>query len=325
MNLTLSLLDQLTYPGPRLPWIRKWLIEDVWNRQLYESRKPTEYLMQGEWAVNNFESIISATADRVYGEFPVPSESDKSFLKILSDKNAAVVVFDGLSLREIPIILQLSESSGLKVKKTDCSCAAIPCETIDFVERELGCGRVAPSQLPGRKDLRDKGITVVYTNNITQPVSDADPDNALLVWSSFPDNTYRDSGAKFVNHFEHIHVRFETAWMNIVQRLKNRKRIIITSDHGYVFFGTGMDFPLISQDRESRELNAYFGNDRYAILSENPDPPESDNIFVDTQKQVAMLKGRVKTRSTGEAAAKLYKHGGLSLMEMFIPWVELET
>ena len=324
MNLTLSLLEKLTDSGPRLPWIKKWLIEDVWNLHAYESLTSTEYLIQGESIVNKFEAIISTTADRIYHEFLSSSETDRSLLNVLSDNNSAVVVFDGLSLREIPIILKLSEKSGLTVKSIDCTSAAIPCETFDYVERELGCGRIAPSQLPGRKELAGKGISVIYTNNITQGISDNSGSNALMIWSSFPDNTYKDSGAKFENHFENIHVQFETAWINTVQQIKEKKRIIITSDHGYIFLGTGMDFPLASQEKEMRELNAYFGNDRYAFLSENPDPPMSDNIIIDTHKQVAMLKGRVKTRSTGEAATRLYKHGGLSLMEMLTPWIELE-
>jgi hypothetical protein len=33
----------------------------------------------------------------------------------------------------------------------------------------------------------------------------------------------------------------------------------------------------------------------------------------------------VKTHSTGEAATKLYKHGGLSLMEMLTPWIKIEV
>jgi hypothetical protein len=40
--------------------------------------------------------------------------------------------------------------------------------------------------------------------------------------------------------------------------------------------------------------------------------------------KVAMIKGRVKTKSTGDAASRLYKHGGLSLMEMLVPWIEIE-
>ncbi len=226
-----------------------------------------------------------------------------------------------MSIREIPIILRLSEQSGFKITKIDCSHSAIPCETIDFIDRELGCGRVAPSQLPNRKELKDKGITVVYTNNITQSITVENIDLPILVWSSFPDNTYKDSGARFLNHFENIHDQFKTAWMNTVQQIKGKVKIIVTSDHGYIFFGTGMDFPRSAS--ETRDLNAYFGNDRNAFLQENPNPPQSEDIIIDEKRGIAMVKGRVRTRSTGEAASKLYKHGGLSLMEMLTPWIEL--
>ena len=323
MCLTLELLQKLTAPGPRLSWVKKWLIEEVWSTQAYSSLPPVEYLQRGESSVNKFETLIAASADRIYEEFLTLSEPNRSLLNILSDNNTAVVVFDGLSLREIPIIIKLSKKSGFRVKEVDCSIAAIPCETLDFVERELGCGRIAPSQLPGRKELSSKGISVIYTNNITQGININDSSSPLLIWSSFPDNTYKDSGAKFENHFENIHVQIETAWMNTVQQIKDKSRIIITSDHGYTFFGTGMDFPRSSQ--EVRDLNAYFGNDRFMLLSENPNPPESDDIFIDSSRQVAMIKGRIKTRSTGESATKLYKHGGLSLMEMLTPWVVIET
>jgi hypothetical protein len=32
----------------------------------------------------------------------------------------------------------------------------------------------------------------------------------------------------------------------------------------------------------------------------------------------------VQTHSSGQASSKLYKHGGLSLMEMLTPWIVLE-
>ena len=317
------LLERLTASGPRLPWIKKWLIEEVWNSKNYNALTHVQYLTQGEASVNNFETLISASAYRVYDELLSSSDPDKQFLNILSDKETAIVLFDGLSLREIPIIKRLSENSGFKVKEVDCSLAAVPCDTAVFIQREFGFSSAGPSQLSGRKELKSKGITVVYTNDITQRINTDNGGNSLLIWSTFPDNTYKDSGAKFENHFENIHVRFETAWMHSVQQIKNKKRLIITSDHGYIFFGTGMDFPRSSQ--EMRELNDYFGNDRYAFLTEKPTPPQSDDIIVDERRQVAIIKGRVKTRSTGEAATKLYKHGGLSLMEMLTPWVVLET
>jgi len=50
-----------------------------------------------------------------------------------------------------------------------------------------------------------------------------------------------------------------------------------------------------------------------------------NSVGPDTQSPgLAMIKGRVKTKSTGDAASRLYKHGGLSLMEMLVPWIEIE-
>lgn len=220
-------------------------------------------------------------------------------------------------------MIKLAEKSGFKIEEISCSHAAIPSETMTFIERELKCKGIGPSQLVGRRELTERGITALYSGSPTQSIGNIKENNALLVWSAFPDNTYTDSGARFDHHFEHIHVQFETAWMNTVQLIKGKRRIIITSDHGYIFFGTGMDFVRSSQ--ETQKLNEYFGNDRFAYIKEKSNPPQSDDIILDVRRQVAMVKGRVKTRSTGEAAVKLYKHGGLSLMEMLTPWIVLEV
>jgi hypothetical protein len=295
----------------------------VWSSDLYNKSSKTDFLHQGEAQVNRYEGLISSSASRVYDELisgPAPS---KRLLNSLSDVDTAVVVYDGLSLREVPIILNLAEKSGFSVSKVDTSLAAIPSETIDFIERELPCGRLAPSQINGRKDLRDKGISVIYHGNYAQGLSGEYEGSSLLLWSSFPDLTYKDSGAKFESHFENIHLLFETTWMNTVQQIRGKKKLIVTSDHGYIFLGTGMDFPRTPP--QQKELNDYFGNDRCAFLKDKPNPLQSDDVFVDRVRQVALVKGRVKTRSTGDAASKLYKHGGLSLMEMVTPWIELAS
>ena len=84
-----------------------------------------------------------------------------------------------------------------------------------------------------------------------------------------------------------------------------------------------MDFP--RSPSEMKGLNSYFGNDRNVSLEDKPGTPVSDDIFIVQSQNVAMLKGRVRARSTGEAASRLYRHGGLSLMEMITPWIELEA
>ena len=322
-KLEQSVFEKLTQPGPRLPWIKKWLTDEVWSLTRYKGLKITDFLIQGEEIVNSFESLISAAAGRVYDELTSPSDSRKKLLEFLTSAEKAIVILDGLSLREIPVVIMLAEKSGYTVTSIDCSVSAAPSETTDFIDREFGCGQIGPSQIQGRRELKEKGICAFYHGDYNQRFSGDYGDHPLLLWSPFPDSTYRDSGAKFVNHFENIHAFFETVWMNTVQQIKGKKTLVITSDHGYVFFGTGMDF--VRSQAELKALNEYFGNERWISLEKKPSPPASDDLNIDPLRKVAMIKGRVKTKSTGEAASKLYKHGGLSIMEMIIPWIELET
>lgn len=321
LHLDTRLLHCLTGEGARLPWVKKWLIGEVWNQNNYVELSPLEYLRQGEDAINKFESIISSSADRIYGELLSPPDPGKRLLNLLSSDKTAVVIYDGLSLRELPIILRLAEKSGLRASEVDCSLAAIPSDTKEYIKREFGFHDASPSNF-SKKEFKERNITTSYTAQPTQSAGCGESGKAFLIWSAFPDNTYTDTGAKFENHFENIHVQIETAWMNTVQQITGKTKIIITSDHGYVFFGTGMEFPRTAS--EMRELNDYFGNDRFVYLKDKPKVPSSDDIYVDAVRGVAMVKGRVKTRSTGEAASKLYKHGGLSLMETLTPWVVLE-
>jgi hypothetical protein len=133
-SLTLLLLEKLITPGDRLSWIKKWLSAELWSTSKYEALVHSEYLKKGEDSINKFESLIAASADRIYGELLSVSDKDKGLLPVLSDSNTAVVVFDGLSLRELPIIQKLSEKSGFKIQSIDCAQAAIPCETLDYMD-----------------------------------------------------------------------------------------------------------------------------------------------------------------------------------------------
>ena len=121
-----SFLDNLTAPGPRLPWLRQWLLEEVWSPERYKDSSKADFLRQGETQVNRYEGLISSSATRVYDELVSGPDPTKRFLNLLSATDTAVVVFDGLSLREVPIILNLSKKSGFSVSKVDSSLAAIP-------------------------------------------------------------------------------------------------------------------------------------------------------------------------------------------------------
>ena len=107
-----ELFSKLIEPGPRLGWIREWLLKRVWNSERYQDRDPIDFLRSGEDLINRFEILIASVADRIYGELLSDPDSSKALISALSDSNTAVVVFDGLSVREIPMVLRLAEKSG---------------------------------------------------------------------------------------------------------------------------------------------------------------------------------------------------------------------
>lgn len=322
-TLTRDIFDRLTAPGPRLPWLREWLLEEVWTLTLYEGRGPQEFLERGERMVSDLEEVMAAAAPRIYDELaadPPPQRDLRAFLE--RERPCAAVVFDGLSLREVPLILNLAGQGGFDVREVDVATAAVPSDTMAFVEQRLRAGPVAPSDLGRRRELKEAGIEAFYYNQEGARHLLAPEAQALCLWSAFPDQTYQDSGARFVNHFVEIHDRLEAAWRNTVQALSGRRKILITSDHGYIFFGHGCSAPRDNQ--AIRPLTEWLRGERWRSLADGEDAPAHPDLAVIAHRRVAMIRGRVQTHPPGPASARLYKHGGLSLMEMLTPWIILE-
>src|SRR5262245_38560755 len=136
-RLSCEIFEQLCAPEARLPWLRTWLLDQVWTSDLYATLPPVTFLEQGEREVNELEEVIAAAAPRLYDELlgSVPLGRDvHAFLD--QQRPCAVVIFDGLSLRELPLLLRLAEKSRLTlVEPPDFSFAAVPSETLDFIEQ----------------------------------------------------------------------------------------------------------------------------------------------------------------------------------------------
>jgi hypothetical protein len=323
-SLTREVFDRLVAPGPRLPWLREWLLGEVWTPKRYDTLGPIAYLERGEQEVNELEDVLATGAARVYDELtadPPPARDLRAFLD--RERPSAAVIFDGLSLREVPVVLRLADESGLRVTESDVSVAAVPSDTVDFVEQRLRAGRISPSALPGRRELRDAGIEAFYYDHEGRRHQLRADCPVLCLWSAFPDQTYQDSGARFANHFAELQRRLEAVWRNTVQAIPPGRRIVVTSDHGYIFFGHGCSAPRTNP--ALRPLTEWLGGERSRLLGPGEAPPPHPDLAVFPHRRVAMVRGRVQTHPPGPAAARLYKHGGLSLMEMLTPWLILDS
>lgn len=319
-SLSRDTFDSLSKSGTRLEWLSNWLTNAVWSRERFCDRPAAQYLEEGERLVNGLEEVIAAASPRVYDELAAIPRNRLISGFLETDQHSAIVVFDGLSLREMPALQRLAEASGLKIIESGVGRSALPSETVDFIEQQLGF-TASPSQLPERRELKDRGCASYYYSQPGQRQSLDAEARTLLLWSSFPDNTYRDSGARFSEHFAQIQILLESAWNNTVMAVPRGRRILVTSDHGYLFLGSGLSFLRHRDDLKS--LNQYLGGDRSARISERGEPPVHDDLAVYRDRDLVVLKGRIQLHLQGPNANKLYKHGGLSLMEMLTPWLVL--
>lgn len=323
-SLSLEVFNRLTAPGARLDWLRDWLLGEIWTPRRYEDFGAVEFLNRGEREVNEIEEVLAAAAPRIYDELQTDPPADRHLRAFLeSQQPCAAVVFDGLSLREVPMVLRLATEGGFPVRQLDVTTAAVPSETVDFVAQRLQTGRVSPSELPRRRELRQAGIEVFYYGHEGQRHQLPVDCPAMCLWSAFPDQTYQDSGARFANHFAELHRRLEAVWRNTVQAVPPGRTIVVTSDHGYVFFGPGCSSPRTNQ--EIRPLTEWLGGERSRPLEPGLELPPHRDLAVIASRQVTMVRGRVQTHPPGPGGARLYKHGGLSVMEMLTPWIVLEA
>ncbi|MFH0991730.1 MAG: hypothetical protein V1799_17115 [bacterium] len=315
-----NIYDILYSSGQRLPSLEKWLVQEVWSKERFEYFDSQEYLESGEKKIKAVEDLILNAATGIYDEIVAASESSPSLLDELQSPKTAIVVFDGVSIRELPLLEILALKTNFSIASIRYGYAALPSDTVSYIDQRLLGKRIGPSQLRTRKEFKDRQIIARHYDTLIRHYEFPNTDSPLLLWSSFPDGTYMNFEAKSSGHFDAIMKQFDVAWKNIVLSIPRDYRIIITSDHGYVYLHAGYESELKS-DKALDVIN----NNRFRIFEENEDLnltyPE---LQILTHKRLAMLRGRIKNRPQGSSASKIFRHGGMSLMEMLTPDIELQ-
>lgn len=319
-----KLLLSLTAPASRLPGLESWLMEEIWSDEAFAhaGRSPKDYLLAGERLVNERESLLATTAPQVYAELasaPVFNRTVSGFFG--ENPRAAAVLFDGCSLREMPRLVELARASRRAVLKRGCARAAVPSETIQYVADRLSLGlpSLGPSQLTSRGELRERNVRYYYFAQSNSYHTIDDGDQSLLLWCRFPDQRYTDSTAVDEGLFDGVWDGFETAWRNTVQALPPERTVLVTSDHGYVFLKSGFS------DTRLKNLDRVLNGKRFRFFEKNEAMPErAPGLWLDEARRLTVLAGRGHNRPQGPSASQsVYRHGGLTLMEMLTPWLVL--
>ncbi len=321
-----QVLDTLTKPGFRLPILSEWLQHEVWTMERYQGvgKNPTEYLLQGERLVNEREKLLTMAGESIYEELASAPPEDRSIKRFL-DQNpgAAIVILDGCSIRELPRLVELANASGHPIVEQGYGRAAVPSETEMFIVNRMGLGlpRIPPNQLPGRRELRELGIRAYWFRHPTETIRIEDTPESLLLWTRFPDIRFMDSHAAKTELFDAIWDVLGAVWKVTVQAVPPNRPILITSDHGYIFLGANLSDPRLNKKQLDKPLNGK----RYREFEPHEQlPVRTNGLWVDPARRLAVLTGRIHNRPQAPSPSQsLYRHGGLSLMEMLTPWLIL--
>jgi hypothetical protein len=319
-----NLIDLLTMPGARLPGLVRWIMEDVWTMARYEAfgRKPSTYLVEGEAMVHGRETVLTLAGDSIYVELATPPPQERTIRAFLNSyPGAAVVILDGCSIREMPRLIELANASGRPTLESGCSRAAVPSETEQFIADRTGLGlsTIAPNDLPGRRELRDQGIRAYWFRQPTEKQTIEQTDTALLLWMRFPDMRFMDTHAASADLFDAIWDMLETVWMRTVQAVPSSKPVLVTSDHGYIFLGQGLSEPRLQGVDKPLDGKRFRWFEPHETL-----PEKRPGLWVDPARRLTVLAGRAHNRPQAPSPSQsLYRHGGLSVMEMLTPWLVL--
>jgi hypothetical protein len=327
MALTASALHALTHGSDADAW--RVIVEkaiEIARKPLVAGNAPSEvvkrdreigeldlFLSSGGWDLwQAFGSSVERTSDRLVRWWAEPFSAK------------AVLILDGLSLRELPWLLQGAKERGFITHEISANASELPGETDEFA-RALG--------FASRSKLQNNGAGLAHklqaasTETVDLPWKDCEsligstPNQ--IFWHHWPDAKLHDGsgagqGLEPLTKDVAEQLSSDDFW-SFVERLATGRRLVITSDHGYAATGYFPD----ADGEVGQFLKQAFGSSRSRTGTGNTGPfvpPVALQINSPHGAHLLAL-GRRKWRSQG--GYPTLTHGGLSLLEVLSPFVEL--
>ncbi len=261
---------------------------------------------------SRFGSVVERTSDRLTRWWGEPYLAK------------AVLILDGLSLRELPWLLQGAAKRSFTLHACDATASELPGQTNEFA-RALGFG--SRSQLQNNGGGSAHKLQPARTECVDLPWKDCealiDHTPNWVFWHHWPDSKVH-GGARAGQGLETLtrdaaqQLTSNDFW-KFVERLATGRQLVITSDHGYAASGHFPD----ADGEVGQFLKKTFSSGRSA-----PGAGDTGPFMPPVALQVSsphgahrMVLGRWKWKSQG--GYPTLTHGGLSLLEVLSPWVGL--
>ena len=327
MALAADQLHQLSTAEPADAW--RAIIANalgICSRPLSQNSASGE-VTKRDRAIGEMDLFLSAGAWDLWGQFgdAVARNSDRLVEWWGSPYSAkAILILDGLSIRELPWIMDRAEERGFTIHATAAYGAEIPSETNAFAH---ALGFNSRSQLQNNGGGLANRLAPAKTECVDLPWKDCadliDASPNWVFWHQWPDSKLHDGsgagqGLDTLTRDIAAQLSSDDFWA-FVERLATGRRLVITSDHGYA--ATGLFFD--AADEQAAFLRGALKSGRLVAGERDPGPfvPPVALQTSSPHGKHLLAVGRWKWRSQG--GYPTLAHGGLSLLEMLSPFVEM--
>lgn len=337
MALDAAMLQRLTQGTASDAW--QFIIErtlDIASRPLAEGNAPSE-VVKRDREIGELDLFLASSGWDLWQCFGQPEISG---VERTSDRLArwwaepsygnsaarAVLVLDALSLRELPWLIQGAKERGFTLQGVTATASELPSETNQFA-RALGLA--SRSQLQANGGGLAHKLQPAQTETIDLPWKDCE---SLVVsasgaknwvfWHHWPDAKLHDYGAgqglELLTKDAAQQLCSDDFWA-FVERLATGRRLVITSDHGYAATGYFPD----ADGEVAAHLKQIFSSGRSKAGNGDAGPfvPPVALQIGSPHGPHLLAMGRRKWRSQG--GYPTLTHGGLSLLEVLSPFVEI--
>lgn len=328
MPIAADLLTHVTTAPPKEAW--QAVSSSLWTQfaaPITAAAADAEVVRRDK-DLNELDNVVSGSSWELWSHFEscVPKASD-SLVQFweANPEGRAILILDGLSLRESPWLLAEAERRGYKIREAGCRGSELPAETTPFAKALGFSQRSALDNNGAGSAHRLKGATTATCDlNWTDCVSLVGAQTGFVLWHHWPDDRMHDlsgPGASLHKLAKEAHQKLisDEFWA-LVERLTTGRRLVITSDHGYAACGHFHD--IVDKD-QSAYLKTVYKSGRSAPPSGSDAPwvPPIDLRLTTASGSHQFVLGRRKWKSA--SGYPTLQHGGLSLLEVFVPYIEL--
>jgi hypothetical protein len=286
-----------------------------------------EELIRREKTIDPLELLLGGAAWTLWEDFS--SQVPRGSARLLDwwqggHDGKAVLVLDGLSTREVPVLMAEATKRGFFVGTPELCGSELPAETNAYA-KALGFSHRGALDNNGAGGAHK--VTGAFTLTNQLPWADLAKsiphDPRLFVWHEWPDFRVHDLAGHGKGIRELLpevvqQLRSDDFWA-LVANLATGREVLITSDHGYADTGSFRD----AEADEKTYLRGNFGANRYGqgdLTSREWLPPLALTLDCPTGRW-SMALGRTKWAVAG--GNKTLSHGGLTLLETFVPFLTL--